>query len=105
MRIMRILVMFDLPTGTPEERRAQARFRRFLIEEGFVMEQFSVYAKVAVGQAAIESERLRIRLHCPPFGTVEVLSLTERQYAAREILVSDARHVRGHLGTQLTLDF
>lgn len=102
---MRLLVMFDLPTGTPDERRAQARFRKFLIEEGFTMEQFSIYSKIAIGQASAESERMRVRCNCPLYGSVEMMTLTEKQYAAREILVSSVRKPRNPLGVQLTLDF
>lgn len=97
--------MFDLPTGTPDERRAQARFRKFLIEEGFTMEQFSIYSKIAIGQASAESERMRVRCNCPLYGSVEMMTLTEKQYAAREILVSSVRKPRNPLGVQLTLDF
>lgn len=97
--------MFDLPTGTPDERRAQARFRKFLIEESFTMEQFSIYSKIAIGQASAESERMRVRCNCPLYGSVEMMTLTEKQYAAREILVSSVRKPRNPLGVQLTLDF
>lgn len=97
--------MFDLPTGTPDERRAQARFRKFLIEEGFTMEQFSIYSKIAIGQASAESERMRVRCNCPLYGSVEMMTLTEKQYAAREILASSVRKPRNPLGVQLTLDF
>lgn len=97
--------MFDLPTGTPDERRAQARFRKFLIEEGFTMEQFSIYSKIAIGQASAESERMRVRCNCPLYGSVEMMTLTEKHYAAREILVSSVRKPRNPLGVQLTLDF
>ena len=97
--------MFDLPTGTPDERRAQARFRKFLIEEGFTMEQLSIYSKIAIGQASAESERMRVRCNCPLYGSVEMMTLTEKQYAAREILVSSVRKPRNPLGVQLTLDF
>ena len=47
MRIMRMLVMFDLPTGSKKERRSYADFRKFLIKDGYHMEQFSVYSRVA----------------------------------------------------------
>ena len=104
MRIMRVIVMFDLPTGTPDERRSQARFRKFLVEEGYTMEQFSIYSKIAMGRASADTARFKVRLNCPAFGSVEVLTLTEKQYAARDILVSDVRHSKEQLGTQLTLD-
>ena len=44
-RFMRILVMFDLPTETSEERRDYRKFRKNLIKNGFIMMQESVYVK------------------------------------------------------------
>ncbi len=33
-RLMRILVMFDLPVKTKAQRRSAAQFRKFLVEDG-----------------------------------------------------------------------
>ena len=43
---MRIIVLFDLPTVTKAERRAYTLFRRFLINDGYDMIQFSIYGRV-----------------------------------------------------------
>ena len=105
MRAMRIIVMFDLPATTPVEKRAYIDFRRFLVEDGYRMEQFSVYSKVAMGGASAEAARLRLRLNRPPFGSVTVFEMTEKQYASREILVDSREASRHDIGTQLTLEF
>ena len=42
---MWVIAMFDLPTLTPQDRRAYARFRKDLIEDGFTMMQYSVYCR------------------------------------------------------------
>ena len=42
---MRVIVMFDLPTETKSQRRTYARFRKRLLEDGFVMMQYSVYTR------------------------------------------------------------
>ena len=44
-RIMWILVFFDLPTDTKKERKAAAKFRKNLLEDGFIMFQFSIYTR------------------------------------------------------------
>ena len=44
-QLMWILVMFDLPVGTKEQMRAATRFREYLLDEGFEMAQFSIYAR------------------------------------------------------------
>ena len=44
---MRILVMFDLPVITDTDRREYRKFRKFLVLNGFLMLQESVYCKIA----------------------------------------------------------
>ena len=39
------MVFFDLPTETKKERKSAALFRKRLIEDGFVMFQFSIYMR------------------------------------------------------------
>lgn len=36
-RIMRLMIMFDLPVETSEERKEYRKFRKNLINEGFIM--------------------------------------------------------------------
>ena len=43
---MRVVVFFDLPTETAEERRDYRRFRAALLKNGFFMMQESVYSKI-----------------------------------------------------------
>lgn len=45
---MRVLVMFDLPTETAENRRNYTKFRKYLIKSGFMMMQQSVYVRLAL---------------------------------------------------------
>lgn len=45
---MRLLIMFDLPVETSKERREYRQFRKRLINEGFLMIQYSVYVRVCV---------------------------------------------------------
>ena len=45
---MRILVMFDLPTLTSEDRKEYRNFRKYLIISGFLMLQESVYSKLVL---------------------------------------------------------
>lgn len=40
-RIMWTIVLYDLPTDTKKERKAAARFRKELLQDGFSMFQFS----------------------------------------------------------------
>jgi CRISPR-associated endonuclease Cas2 len=53
VRYMWLFVFFDLPVGTKAERRAATRFRNFLKDDGFLMLQWSVYARVCRGDEAV----------------------------------------------------
>lgn len=83
VRIMRMLVMFDLPTGNKAERKSYAEFRKFLIEDGFHMEQFSIYSKVLLTRESGSKHIKRIQAHLPQAGIITVLELTEKQYEDR----------------------
>ena len=43
-KFMRIVVFFDLPVVTAKEKKAAAKFRKFLIKDGYNMMQWSVYS-------------------------------------------------------------
>lgn len=84
---MRILVFFDLPVQTGAERRAYAQFRKYLVKNGYMMLQESVYCKLAANQTAVESQVENLRKNKPPAGIVEVLTITEKQFARMEMIV------------------
>ena len=64
-RLMRILVMFDLPVKTKAERRSATQFRNFLVGDGYHMVQYSVYARVCNGRDSVETHKKRILLALP----------------------------------------
>lgn len=84
---MRMMVFFDLPVKTQEDRRAYARFRKFLINDGYDMLQLSVYARLLANRDAEEKHFQRIMANLPPEGSVRVMTVTEKQYASMKILV------------------
>lgn len=107
MRIMRLLVMFDLPTGSRAERKSYSAFRKFLIAEGYCMEQFSVYSRVLLSRDSAEAYLNRLKSNLPRSGAVTVLVLTEKQYESREILIDSRPDNKNppDMGAQLTLAF
>ena len=84
---MRILVFFDLPVKTAQNRREATRFRKFLLDDGYHMLQYSVYARVCNGMDAVEKHRARIRNHLPNNGAIRMLIITEKQYESIDILL------------------
>ena len=69
---MRLMIMFDLPVETAKQRKQYRQFRKSLINEGFLMIQYSVYVRVCVTKKSIQA-----------------LTLTEKQYNDMHFLVGD----------------
>src|SRR5579863_4535462 len=79
-RLMWIFVMFDLPVGTRKQMREAAKFRHFLLDQGFEMSQFSVYARFCNGKESFDSHVRRIEANLPEKGDIHILTFTDRQY-------------------------
>ena len=86
-RFMRMMVLFDLPTVTKSEKRAYTLFRRFLLNDGYDMIQFSIYGRILNGNDAEEKHMKRLLVNLPLEGSIRVLTVTEKQYAGMKLLV------------------
>lgn len=84
---MRILLFFDLPTDTPRDRKIYSKFRKLLINEGFIMMQESVYTKLALNNSVVNSVKDKIYKSKPPKGIVQMLIITEKQFNSIEYIV------------------
>ncbi len=83
---MRVIVFFDLPTETLEDRKNYRKFRRFLIKDGFMMLQESVYAKLALNSTQVSQIINEVKNSQPEKGSVQILSVTEKQFSKMEII-------------------
>lgn len=88
-RFMRVIVFFDLPTDTAKDRRIYSKFRKNLIDEGFVMMQESVYSKLALNNSIVNSIKDKIHKSKPPKGIVQMMTITEKQYSEIEYVVGE----------------
>ncbi len=79
-RLMWMVVLFDLPVLTKKERRVATKFRKFLLDQGFEMSQFSVYMRFCAGKEQAETYNRRIAHKVPETGKVHIMSITDRQY-------------------------
>ena len=80
-RYMRMILMFDMPVETSEERKAYRKFRQFLIDEGFIMHQFSIYSKLLLNNSANNAMIERLKSHNPKKGSITLLTVTEKQFS------------------------
>lgn len=89
---MRVLVMFDLPVGAPEQRREYRKFHKFLQKSGFLMVQESVYCKLALNGTAVNAIVENVHKNKPKEGLVQLLTVTEKQYAKMEFIVGTSQN-------------
>lgn len=88
-RFMRVMIFFDLPTETAKERKNYSKFRKMLIDEGFIMMQESVYSKLALNNSVVKSIKEKINKNKPPKGIVQLLIITEKQFSEIEYIVGE----------------
>jgi CRISPR-associated protein Cas2 len=88
---MWLFALFDLPVDTKEARRAYAQFRKFLLKDGFLQLQYSVYARVCASEANVEVHAKRVESRVPADGEVRLLCLTDKQFARQRIFWGKAR--------------
>lgn len=83
------MVFFDLPTLTAVNRREYTQFRKYLIKNGFIMLQESVYCKLALNATVSEAVVQGIRKNRPMEGLVQILTLTEKQFSKMEMITGE----------------
>lgn len=88
---MWVMVLFDLPTTTPKERRNYTKFRDFLLDNGFEMAQYSVYVKHTSGKDAVQAIVRKVEVAMPDEGKVDILQFTDKQYENIVCLRGDRR--------------
>ena len=87
---MRVIVFFDLPVLTEKNRKEYREFRKFLIKSGFLMLQESVYCKLAQNSTVADTIQENVRKNKPSSGLVQLLRVTEKQYAKMDFIVGES---------------
>ena len=87
-RMAWVLVFFDLPVGTPEERKAANNFRKDLIHDGYMMVQFSVYARPCGTADRVDTQVRRLKLKIPSKGEVRGLMISDAQWGRMIVMRS-----------------
>ncbi len=82
---MWIVVMFDLPTDTKKARRDYTKFRKQLVQDGFIMMQFSVYTRHCASEENAYVHSGRVRDSLPPQGEVRIITITDKQFGRMQV--------------------
>ena len=90
-KFMRLLVFFDIPVTTVENRKMATKFRKYLIDDGFYMIQFSVYGRLCNTIENAQEHEKKLKFHLPYSGSVRSMIVTEKQYSTMNILCGEKK--------------
>ena len=102
-QLMWILVMFDLPTETKLQRKRYTEFRKFLIQDGFSMFQFSIYVRNCASRENTKVHIDLIKKCLPVEGKICIITITEKQF--NDILLFEKRKETPSLPASIQLEF
>lgn len=84
-RVVWILVFFDLPVVSKQDRHIATRFRANLLKDGFAMFQFSIYVRHCASRENADVHIKRVQRLLPPKGHVGIMTITDKQFGEMEI--------------------
>lgn len=88
-RQMRMIIMYDLPTTSHFDTKNAQKFHNFLLNQGYIMLQFSVYMKLCQNYDSVAVQVKKVKQNLPQKGNIRLLTITEKQYQHMEILVGE----------------
>lgn len=88
-RFMRLLLFYDLPSVERKDLKEYRIFRKFLIKNGFIMLQESLYVKMLLNTTNAELFIQRIKRNLPGKGIVQILLITEKQFQKMETILGE----------------
>ncbi|MCK9470474.1 MAG: CRISPR-associated endonuclease Cas2 [Bacilli bacterium] len=84
---MRLILFFDLPTFTKQDIKRYSNFRKLLIQNGYMMIQYSVYSKIFNNRDAAQKHISFIQDKAPKHGHIRIMMVTEKQYSKMKIII------------------
>jgi CRISPR-associated protein Cas2 len=100
---MWMMVMFDLPVGTAQQRKKATKFRNELGKEGFSMCQFSVYARFCGSREKTDGIYRTIEAIMPEEGKVDIIIFTDKQFGQIVRIKNNKRRKKQEMPDQLLI--
>lgn len=82
---MWIMIFFDLPTDTKQDRKIYGEFRKQLLKDGFTMFQFSIYLRHCPSKETADVHINRVKRMLPEKGHIGIMCITDKQFGNMEI--------------------
>lgn len=89
-----LMVIYDLPTLTPQQRRDAQKFRKKLIARGFLPLQESVYVKLLRNASGADGEVTAMQKLAPPEGVVQVIPMSLQVFQNMRTLTGDGFNMK-----------
>ena len=99
-KFMRILIFFDLPVVKREDRKEYQSFRKFLLNNGYTMIQYSVYSRICNGMDGVNKHVSRLKKNLPSKRSVRYLQITEKQYNQMKFLVGSPKKQEKYINSK-----
>lgn len=91
LETMWLIVLFDLPTDTKAARQEYTRFRKFILNDGFTMMQYSVYMRHSSSEENAQVHIKRVKAVLPCDGEVRIVKITDKQFEKIEVFYGKRR--------------
>lgn len=98
-----LLVLFDLPTDTKAQRHEATRFRNALLDQGYLMLQYSVYARCAVSTETKKAHLVRLKKVAPDSGNIQCIFITDVQWEKTVTISHPNNRTKRQLDTKMPL--
>lgn len=102
-RIMWVVVFFDMPTDTADDRKQYRLFRKRIMTYGFGMFQYSIYIRHCLSKEIADVHTKRIQGILPEKGHVVIFSLTDKQFGDMKVYYGAKSKPPPNGGTQLEM--
>ena len=100
---MWVIVLFDLPTDTKQDRKQYTLFRKKLLNDGFGMMQYSVYYRHCASDENACVHTKRVKSSLPRDGEVRIIKITDRQFGKIEVYYGKKRKPTERVPAQVEL--
>ena len=67
-------------SGTILNKNPILSLRKYLLDDGFIMMQFSVYSRICKNNDDLNKHINRLKINAPKSGNIRLLQVTENQY-------------------------
>lgn len=102
---MRLILMFDLPMISDKDKNQYVQFRKFLIKNGFLMIQYSIYSKICTNHSQANIYIEKVRNNAPSQGYIRMMKVTEKQYTSMEVVIGGITNNEKKIGDKKYIKF